>query len=96
MNIMDEVRHVISNTLKVPIDQLKPESRLDDLGAESLDVIEIVFELEEKLGISIPYTADDAARIKSATGQVEPEMQFHTIGEVARAVQALVDAKTPS
>src|SRR4051794_18163290 len=35
MDIMDEVRQVIANTLKVPIDQLKPDSRLDDLGAES-------------------------------------------------------------
>jgi acyl carrier protein len=97
MDIMDEVRTVIANTLKVPIDQLKPDSRLDDLGAESLDVIEIVFELEEKFGITIPFKADDAARIKTATGQVDPgEVQFATIGEVASAVKALVDAKAAS
>ena len=42
MDILDEVRQVISKTLNVPVDRLAPESRLEELGAESLDVIEIV------------------------------------------------------
>src|SRR5262245_54311201 len=50
-----EVRRVISKILNIPADRLAPESRLDELGAESLDVIEIVFELEEKFGITISF-----------------------------------------
>ena len=43
MEIIDEVRQIIAKALKVPVDKVTPEMRLDELGAESLDVIEIVF-----------------------------------------------------
>ncbi len=94
MDIIDEVRQVISTTLKIPIDELTPQTRLDDIGAASLDVLEIVFELEEKFGISIPLRADEAAPGK-AKGEAAG-LEFETIGEVANAVKALIDAKAPS
>jgi acyl carrier protein len=91
MEIVDEVRQIIAKTLKIPVDELKPDSRLDDIGAESLDVIEIVFELEEKFGISIPFQANEAGK----TGEPS-KLPFATIADVAKAVQQLVDAKAAS
>jgi acyl carrier protein len=95
MAILDEVRQIIARTLRVPVEKLTPETRLDDIGAQSLDVIEIVFELEEKFGITIPFDPDGGA--SSARGGREPDeagdLTFKTIGEVASAVQSLVDAK---
>jgi acyl carrier protein len=95
MAIVDEVRQIIAQTLRVPIEQLTPETRLDDIGAASLDVIEIVFELEEKFGISIPFNPDEGS--PSGRGAQEPneagDLASQTIGEVARAVKSLVDAK---
>jgi acyl carrier protein len=95
MAIVDEVRQIIAQTMKVPIEQLNPETRLDDIGAASLDVIEIVFELEEKFGISIPFNPDEGP--SSGRGAQEPneagDLAFQTIGEVASAVKSLVDAK---
>jgi acyl carrier protein len=88
MEIVDEVRQIIAKTLKIPVDDLKPDSRLDDIGAESLDVIEIVFELEEKFGISIPFQANEAGK----TGETS-KLPFATIADVATAVKQLVDAK---
>ena len=97
MEIIDEVRQVIAKTLKVPIETLAPDTRLEDIGAQSLDVIEIVFDLEEKFGINIPFQANEGARLKPGGDRIEPaEMEFKTIGEVAKAVQALVDAKAAS
>ena len=91
MEIVDEVRQIIAKTLKIPVDDLKPDSRLDDIGAESLDVIEIVFELEEKFGISIPFQANEAGKAG------EPgKLPFATIADVAKAVKQLVDAKAAS
>lgn len=92
MEIIDEVRQTIASVLKVPVDTLTPETRLSDIGAESLDVIEIIFQLEEKFGISIPFQANEAARAGSDAGP----MPFATIGEAAAAVKQLVDAKAPS
>ena len=93
MEIIDEVRQIIAKALKVPVDKVTPEMRLDELGAESLDVIEIVFELEEKFGIDIPFQANQGAAGDQARGTSLP---FETIGDVAKAVKELVDAKATS
>jgi len=98
MEIVDKVRHIIADTLNVPVEQLKPETRLDDIGAESLDVIEIVFELEEKFGINIPFKADEGPAPSRGGGSGGPtgDLPFRTIRDVAAAVQGLIDAKPRS
>jgi acyl carrier protein len=48
------VYKVIQDVLTDDINKIKPESKLiDDLGADSLTAVEIVMELEKKLGIEI-------------------------------------------
>ena len=98
MAVIDDVRVIIAKSLNIPIERLTADSRLDELGAESLDVIEIVFGLEEKFDITIPLKADEATRlttsgtsgIQDKTGQ---EMPFSTVGDVADIVQKLIAAK---
>jgi acyl carrier protein len=89
MDVTEEVRQVIAKALKIPVENVKPEARLDEIGAESLDVIEIVFELEEKFGIDIPFEANQAGK----AGHGQSALPFETIGEVVIAVKKLVDAK---
>lgn len=48
------VYKVIQEVLTDDVDKIKPEAKLiDDLGADSLTAVEIVMELEKKLGIEI-------------------------------------------
>jgi acyl carrier protein len=95
LEIIDDVRSIISKSLKIPIERLTPEARLDELGAESLDVIEIVFELEEKFDITIPLKADEGTHPAKPDQRSEnAEMQFSTIGDIATIVKQLVEAKT--
>ena len=55
MDISEEVKETICQQLKANPDQIKPEtSFIDDLGADSLDSIELVMALEEEFGIEIP------------------------------------------
>jgi acyl carrier protein len=97
MEIVDEVRQVIAKTLKVPVDRLALDTRLEDIGAESLDVIEIVFELEEKFGISIPYQGFEGTRSPPQGPAAEQgKVELNTIGQVANAVKTLVEAKAAS
>jgi len=92
--VIDDVRSIIAKSLNIPVERLTPETRLDELGAESLDVIEIVFGLEEKFDITIPLKADEATRLAAADNKSGgPEMPFSTVGDVADIVQKLVDAK---
>jgi acyl carrier protein len=55
MALLEEVREIIADQLSVPGDTVTESSTLTgDLPADSLDRVEIVMELEEKLGVEIP------------------------------------------
>ncbi len=94
MNVADDVKQVIAKEMKLPVEQVDDDTKLSDLGAESLDIIEIVFSLEEKFDIDISTKttvapAADAGRTAGATDLAD----FATVGDICRAVQTLVDAK---
>ena len=92
MAVADDVIAIISRSLKIPVEQLTPNKRLDELGAESLDVIEILFELEEKFDIAITVKAGDLAPSKTSDGGTQ-DAQFSTIGDLTAEVERLVAAK---
>ena len=53
--IIDKVKSVIVEQLNVDEDVFTEDaSFIDDLGADSLDIVELVMALEEEFGISIP------------------------------------------
>ncbi|MBE0495982.1 MAG: acyl carrier protein [Campylobacterales bacterium] len=55
MALLDEVKEVVVEQLNVNPDEVKAESKfVEDLGADSLDVVELVMALEEKFDIEIP------------------------------------------
>ncbi len=61
-NIEQRVKEIIADQLGVDIEQIKPESKfVDDLGADSLDVVELIMAFEEEFGIEIPD--EDAEKI---------------------------------
>jgi acyl carrier protein len=93
VEVIDDVRTIIAKSLKMPVEQLTPEKRLDELGVESLDVIEIVFDLEEKFNISIPFQANEGTRLKIPGKNGEQVMEFSTVGEVAKVVEALIETQ---
>jgi acyl carrier protein len=97
LEVIDDVRSIIAKALKIPADRLTPESRLDELGAESLDVIEIVYNLEEKFDIAIPFKAEEGSRVatQAANEANNDELPFSTVGDIANMVKHLVEAKAP-
>jgi len=53
--VLEQVRMVMVDALGVDDDEVKPEATLmGDLGAESIDFLDIVFRLEKAFGIKIP------------------------------------------
>ncbi len=53
--IAEEVKKIFQKTLKVEPDKLKPETVLkDDLNLDSLDMIEVVYEVEDHFDVQIP------------------------------------------
>jgi acyl carrier protein len=60
----DRVREIIANELGVELDKVTDEaSFVEDLGADSLDTVELVMAFEEEFGIEIPD--EDAEQMQS-------------------------------
>jgi len=63
-NIEAKVKSIIADQLGVGEDEIKPESSfIEDLGADSLDIVELVMAMEEAFEIEIPD--DEAENIKT-------------------------------
>ncbi len=59
-----KVREIISEQLGVAVNQVTPEaSFIEDLGADSLDIVELVMALEEEYGMEI--SDEDAEKIRT-------------------------------
>jgi len=55
----DRLKEILVDVLGVKIDDVKPESRfVEDLGADSLDLVELIMSFEDKFGVEI---SDEAA-----------------------------------
>ena len=79
MSVEEKVKDIISGQLGVKKDEIKPESSfVDDLGADSLDTVEVVMALEEEFGIEIPD--EDAEKIT-------------TVGESVKYIEDKIKAK---
>ena len=72
-SVADRVTEIVCDQLGVPKEKVTPEtSFINDLGADSLDTVELVMELEEEFDISIPD--EDAEKIQ-------------TVGEAIRYIE---------
>ena len=70
-----KVREIISEQLGVSADEITPEaSFIEDLGADSLDIVELVMALEEEFDIEIP---DEEAEKIQSVGQAVDYIKAH-------------------
>ena len=74
--MLEKIQAMLAEALNLPIEKVTPDSKIvDDLGADSLDVVELLSQLEEEYGIVIP---DEQAE------------NLVTVGDVANAIEALM------
>jgi acyl carrier protein len=71
--VADRVKKIIVDQLGVEEEQVTTEaSFVDDLGADSLDTVELVMALEEEFGLEIPdEDAEKITRVKEAIDYIE-------------------------
>ena len=72
-DIEAKVKDIIINELGVEAEKVTPEaSFVEDLGADSLDTVELVMAFEEEFGIEIPdEDAEKITRVKEAIDYIE-------------------------
>ena len=69
MALLEDITEVVVEQLSVSADEVKPDAKfVEDLGADSLDVVELVMALEEKFDIEIPD--DEAEKIQTVADVV--------------------------
>jgi acyl carrier protein len=70
MSVEDRVKSIIVEQLGVDADEVNPDaSFVEDLGADSLDTVELIMAFEEEFGVEI--SDDDAEKIKKVKDAVE-------------------------
>lgn len=80
MAIADKVKSIIAEQLGVKLEEVvDTASFIDDLGADSLDTVELVMALEEEFGIEIPD--DDAEKMT-------------TVGDAIKYIEQKAPSKT--
>ncbi|MEM1157325.1 MAG: acyl carrier protein [Verrucomicrobiota bacterium] len=63
-SVEDKVKEIIVEQLSVNTEQVTPEAKfIEDLGADSLDVVELVMAFEEQFGIEVPD--EDAEKLQT-------------------------------
>ena len=73
MSVAEKVKSIIVEQLGVEADEVTSEASFtEDLGADSLDTVELVMALEEEFGIEIPdEDAEKIGRVKEAISYIE-------------------------
>jgi acyl carrier protein len=70
MSIDARVRSIIADQLGITEDEIKPESKfIEDLGADSLDIVELIMAMEEEFQTEIPD--EEAEKIRSVGDAIE-------------------------
>jgi acyl carrier protein len=76
-DITADVVAIIAKKLPPDKRNLQMSDRLDEIGIDSLMGVEMIFDLEEKFYIQIPFNANDA------------KLEFETVGEVVEAIKKI-------
>jgi acyl carrier protein len=79
--VADGVIEIIAGKARKRSGPIKLSDRLDDLGLESLDMLELAFSIEEKFNIEVPFNANS-------------QFEFTTVGELVKAIEGIVAQKT--
>jgi acyl carrier protein len=70
MSVEQRVREIVAEQLERDVNEVtNTASLIDDLGADSLDVVELVMKMEEEFGIEIPD--EEAEKIKTVNDVVQ-------------------------
>ena len=83
-SVKDKVIGIIAEQAMVDASEITMDTAFDDLGLDSLAVVEIVFGIEETFDVSVPYNANEPS---------ESDFDLSSVGAVVKAVEKLLRDK---
>jgi acyl carrier protein len=81
MDVLEEVKNTIAKHMLLSPDDLSADTNLQDIGVQSIDIVELVFAFEDKFAIELPFNANDG-----------DQSQFATIGRIAEGIRTAMTA----
>lgn len=57
MNTYDKLIELTAEVLQRPVEEIRPDLSMDEQGVDSLDVVEVLMAIEDRLGIYVPDSA---------------------------------------
>jgi acyl carrier protein len=83
VGVAEEVMAIVAPKVRTAHHTIGMTDSLDSLGLESLDVLEILLDLEQRFDIEIPYNANT-------------KLEFATVGEMVQAMERLIAERAAS
>jgi acyl carrier protein len=78
--VANGVTEIVAARMRTADPKVRLADTLDSLGLESLDILEITFDLEERFDIEIPFNAN-------------AKLEFDTVGALVQAIELLIAEK---
>lgn len=80
-SVQDRIIEIIAEQALLDVDDVSPESTLEELGVDSMALVECIFAIEEAFDISIPFNANNPD---------ESEFDITSVGSIVQAVNSLI------
>lgn len=84
MDVKDKVVAILAEQALLEPSDVKMEDSLEDLGLDSMAVVEVIFAIEEAFDITVPFNAN---------APQDSEFDISSVAAIVRAVEGLVAAK---
>ncbi|RWR35190.1 acyl carrier protein [Sinirhodobacter populi] len=80
-DVQEQIISIIAREAVIDADQVRPDMTLDELGLDSLGLVEMIFSIEETFGVSVPFNANE--------GQAG-DFDLSSVGAIVGAVEQLI------
>ena len=85
--MQEQIISIIAREAVLEPAEVRPEMTLDELGLDSLGLVEMIFAIEETFGVSVPFNANEPA---------QTDFDISSVGAIVRAVERLISGGGPS
>ena len=84
MSVKDKIIEIIAEQAVLEVSDVTMDSTLEDLGIDSLGLVESIFAIEEAFDIQVPFNANDPS---------EGDFDISSVASIVKAVEGLVKAQ---
>ena len=86
-DMQDKILSIIAREAAMEPTEVRPDMTLDELGLDSLGLVEMIFAIEETFGVSVPFNANEPT---------QSEFDISSVGAIIRAVERLISGPQPA